>query len=83
MIEDPGREVASEPPIRARMKMESDMLDELRSSSVVCDEEGQDMVEYTLLMAFLVLASAATLITVSGDINNLWTGISNRLANSN
>lgn len=59
------------------------MLERLRSSSFIYDEEGQDMVEYTLLMAFLVLASAATLIGVSGSINNLWTGISNRLANSN
>jgi Flp pilus assembly pilin Flp len=41
------------------------------------------MVEYTLLMAFFVLASAATLIGLSGSISNLWTGISNRLANSN
>jgi Flp pilus assembly pilin Flp len=65
------------------METESDMLDGFRISSLVYDEEGQDMVEYTLLMAFLVLASAATLITVSGSISNLWTGISNRLANSN
>jgi Flp pilus assembly pilin Flp len=65
------------------METESDMLDGFRISSLVYDEEGQDMVEYTLLMAFFVLASAATLITVSGSISNLWTGISNRLANSN
>ena len=70
-------------PSRARMETESDMLDGFRIFSLVSDEEGQDMVEYTLLMAFLVLASAATLITVSGNISNLWTGISNRLANSN
>jgi Flp pilus assembly pilin Flp len=41
------------------------------------------MVEYTLLMAFFVLASAATLMSVSNSISELWTGISNRLANSN
>ena len=65
------------------MRTESVMFDGLKRFSFIHDEEGQDMVEYTLLMAFLVLASAATLIGVSGSINNLWTGISNRLANSN
>jgi Flp pilus assembly pilin Flp len=40
----------------------------------------QDLVEYTLLMAFLVLASAALYLNVSQTINALWTAISSRLA---
>jgi Flp pilus assembly pilin Flp len=40
----------------------------------------QDLVEYTLLMAFLVLASAALYMNVSQTINALWTAISSRLA---
>lgn len=59
------------------------MVDRLRNLSLLHDEEGQDMVEYTLLMAFFVLASAATLIGASNTISELWTNISNRLANSN
>jgi Flp pilus assembly pilin Flp len=40
----------------------------------------QDLIEYTLLMAFLVLASAALYMNVSQTINALWTAISSRLA---
>ncbi len=40
----------------------------------------QDLVEYTLLMAFLVLASAALYMNVSRTINLLWRAISSRLA---
>lgn len=43
-------------------------------------EQGQDLIEYTLLMAFLVLASAALYLNVSQTINALWTAISSRLA---
>lgn len=41
---------------------------------------GQDLVEYTLLMAFLVLASAALYININATINGLWRTISSRLA---
>jgi Flp pilus assembly pilin Flp len=47
------------------------------------EEQGQDMVEYTLLLAFFVLAGAALYVGISNNINGIWTGISNRLANSN
>ena len=43
-------------------------------------ESGQDLVEYTLLMAFLVLASAAIYININATINRLWVAISSRLA---
>ena len=43
-------------------------------------ESGQDLVEYTLLMAFLVLASAALYININATINGLWRTISSRLA---
>jgi Flp pilus assembly pilin Flp len=47
------------------------------------DEQGQDMVEYTLLLAFFVLVGVALYIGVSQNINGIWTGVSNRIANSN
>jgi Flp pilus assembly pilin Flp len=43
-------------------------------------EEAQDMVEYTLLLAFVVLAGAASYIGISNSIAGLWTSISGRLA---
>ncbi len=37
------------------------------------DEQGQDLIEYTLLLAFLCLAVAAIFSTISGDITAIWT----------
>ncbi|HVT95623.1 MAG TPA: hypothetical protein VHD76_22425 [Bryobacteraceae bacterium] len=46
-------------------------------------EEGQDLVEYTLLLVFFALAGAALYIGMGQNINSIWTGISTRIANSN
>ena len=44
------------------------------------DEQGQDLIEYTLLLAFVALASAAMFIGVGGSVSGLW-GVANaRLA---
>jgi len=39
----------------------------------VRDEQGQDLIEYTLLLAFVCLASAALFIGAGGGINAIWT----------
>jgi Flp pilus assembly pilin Flp len=44
------------------------------------NEQAQDLVEYTLLLAFLCLASAALYMSISQTINGIWTAISSRLA---
>jgi len=36
------------------------------------DERGQDLVEYTLLLAFVAIASAALFISAGGSINTIW-----------
>lgn len=36
------------------------------------DESGQDMVEYSLLMAFVCLASAALFISVGKSVASIW-----------
>ncbi|MBI2685873.1 MAG: Flp family type IVb pilin [Acidobacteria bacterium] len=36
-------------------------------------EQGQDLIEYTLLLAFVVLASAALFISAGGSIKGIWT----------
>jgi Flp pilus assembly pilin Flp len=38
----------------------------------VRDEQGQDLVEYTLLLAFVALASAALFINAGASINKIW-----------
>ena len=48
---------------------------------LVKDEQGQDLIEYTLLLAFVVLASAALFISAGGSINTIWTG-ANKTLNS-
>jgi len=37
------------------------------------DEQGQDLIEYTLLIAFVALASAALFIGAGKSIGNIWT----------
>lgn len=44
------------------------------------EEEGQDLVEYTLLLAFVALASAALFVGAGGSINSIWTKASGHLA---
>jgi Flp pilus assembly pilin Flp len=46
------------------------------------EEEGQDLIEYTLLMAFVALASAALFINAGGSINGIWTSASTQLQNA-
>jgi Flp pilus assembly pilin Flp len=36
------------------------------------DEKGQDLIEYTLLLAFVALASAALFISAGGSVNTTW-----------
>ena len=46
-------------------------------------EEGQDLVEYTLLLAFVALASAALFIGAGGAIGGIWNVANSRLTNAN
>ena len=46
------------------------------------DEQGQDLIEYTLLMAFVALASAALFLGAGGSIKNIWRITNNQLANA-
>jgi Flp pilus assembly pilin Flp len=46
------------------------------------DEQGQDLIEYTLLLAFVALASAALFINAGGSIANIWGITNNRLSNA-
>jgi Flp pilus assembly pilin Flp len=47
------------------------------------DEQGQDLIEYTLLMAFVALASAALFIGAGGSIKNIWSTTNSQLAAAN
>ena len=47
------------------------------------DEQGQDLIEYTLLMAFVALASAALFIGAGGSISGIWTATNTQLTAAN
>jgi len=44
------------------------------------DEQGQDLIEYTLLLAFVALASAALFISAGGSVSGIWSTANNRLS---
>ena len=48
----------------------------------VKDEQGQDLIEYTLLMAFIALASAAIFVNAGKSIKGIWGVASNQLSNA-
>jgi Flp pilus assembly pilin Flp len=44
------------------------------------EEEGQDLIEYTLLLAFVALASAALFIAAGGSVSGIWSVANSRLS---
>jgi Flp pilus assembly pilin Flp len=44
------------------------------------DEQGQDLIEYTLLMAFVALASAALFISSGASISSIWSDTNTNLS---
>lgn len=49
----------------------------------VKDEQGQDLIEYTLLMAFIALASAAVFTNAGKSISGIWGNASTQLSTAN
>jgi len=49
----------------------------------VRDEQGQDLIEYTLLLAFVCLASAALFIQAGSSLAGIWGDANTILANAN
>ncbi len=47
------------------------------------DEGGQDLIEYTLLMAFVALASASLFTGAGQSIKGIWTTINSELTQAN
>jgi Flp pilus assembly pilin Flp len=46
------------------------------------EEEGQDLIEYTLLLAFVALASAALFIGAGNSANSIWGVANNEMASA-
>jgi Flp pilus assembly pilin Flp len=46
------------------------------------EESGQDLIEYTLLMAFVALASASLFISAGGNVQTIWQTANTSLTNA-
>ena len=44
------------------------------------EEQGQDLIEYTLMLAFVALASAALFSSAGSSINQIWTKTNSQLS---
>lgn len=47
------------------------------------EDQGQDLIEYTLLMAFVALASAALFLGAGGSISGIWSTSNSQLVAAN
>ena len=47
------------------------------------DEQGQDLIEYTLLMAFVALASATLFLGAGRSVKGIWTTTNSQLTAAN
>jgi Flp pilus assembly pilin Flp len=47
------------------------------------DEQAQDLIEYTLLLAFVCLATAALFISSGGSLSGIWLAANTDLTNAN
>jgi Flp pilus assembly pilin Flp len=60
-----------------KMKMKCTLRGFLR------DEQGQDLIEYTLLLAFVCIATAALFISAGGSLSGIWSATNSDLAAAN
>ena len=47
------------------------------------DEQGQDLIEYTLLLAFVCLGTSALFVSAGGSLSGIWTSANSQLASAN
>jgi len=47
------------------------------------EEQGQDLIEYTLLVAFVCLATAALFVNSGGSLSGIWISANSQLAAGN
>ena len=53
-----------------------------RITQFLNDEQGQDLIEYTLLIAFVALASAALFIGAGNSLSSIWNTTNATLVNA-
>ena len=53
-----------------------------RLHSLLSGDDGQDLVEYALVVALIALAAVSSMQTLAGDINNAFVNIGNSLSSA-
>lgn len=51
-------------------------------SQFIREEDGQDMVEYALLLAFIALAATAVMGSIRTSLNTMWSNINSKIGNA-
>jgi Flp pilus assembly pilin Flp len=61
--------------------------DEIRRKTMLMqflkEEQAQDLIEYTLLLAFVCLATSALFVSSGGSLSGIWTSANSDLATAN
>jgi len=52
----------------------------IKLRTLLSDEQGQDLIEYALVVALIAFGATAAMSTLSADINNAFLGIGNTLS---
>jgi len=66
-----------------RGAMQSQITEEPMLKRFLLDEQGQDLIEYTLLVAFVCLATAALFVNSGGSLSGIWITANSRLGAAN
>jgi pilus assembly protein Flp/PilA len=53
-----------------------------RLQTLILQEEGQDLIEYALVVALIAFAAVTSMQTLATDINNVFLGIGTSLTNA-
>jgi Flp pilus assembly pilin Flp len=65
--------------LRIAMKI---FLQKLWADQLWADQEGQDLIEYTLLLAFITLSVAGLMSRAGSSANTIWSAASTALSNA-
>jgi pilus assembly protein Flp/PilA len=54
----------------------------IKAQDLLSDNDGQDLVEYALVVALIAFAAVSSMQTLASDINNAFLNLGNSLANA-
>ncbi len=66
--------------ISGKAPMKDSLLKFAIKMRILLDEDGQDLIEYALVVALIAFAATAGMSTLAGAINNAFTGVGNTLS---